>query len=369
MALQLFASDFLAIDIGFRYIKIVQVKKKKNDDLTIINYGIGDTPKGCIKNGAIKDKERVVAEIKKVMNENNLSAKEAKIVVSGTNIITRIFLIEKVNEKELDARVLEEIKTYLPINFDEHQVDYKVLGEVKDGNAEKIKVFVTAVAKKIIQSYIEILKDLSLKPLSVDIPANSTAKFFRKDIIERIDTSNFAKRSFRALNTDTCAVLDMGSETTIVNILKNKIPEFNRVLLHGSSSIDLAIFKAIDLEENQMDKAERYKRMYGLVKYKDQNNELEWQCSEAAKEDLNKLLKDIKLCFDFYKNKYAGEDVSKIYLVGGGSQLKGIRDYFESVFEIPTYPIGLTDVRGIEFASGLNKEKMNYLINVLGIAF
>jgi len=36
---------------------------------------------------------------------------------------------------------------------------------------------VTAVPKNILQSYVDVLQGLDLKPLAVDIPANSTAKF------------------------------------------------------------------------------------------------------------------------------------------------------------------------------------------------
>jgi len=45
------------------------------------------------------------------------------------------------------------------------------------------------------------------------------------------------------LNKDAFAVIDFGSETTIINILRNKILEFNKVILSGSSNLDEAIAK------------------------------------------------------------------------------------------------------------------------------
>jgi type IV pilus assembly protein PilM len=368
MALSLFSSDFLTVDIGFRYIKIVQLRKKKNNDVTIINFGIGDTPKGCIKNGAIKDQPKVIKEIKKVIQEHSLSAKEAKIVISGTNIITRIIMIDRVPTEEIDKAVWTEINTYLPINLNEHMVDYKVLGVINDSGKEKIKVFVTAVAKRIINSYLEILKTLNLKPIAVDIPANSVAKFFQKDIIHKETDSIMKKKKFAKLSSNTYAVIDLGSETSIVNILSNKVPEFNRVVLLGSSNIDGTILRDLNLESHQLDQAERYKKMYGMVRNKDLNNLLEWDCSEAAKVVINEIIKHIKMCFDFYIQRCAGEQISRMYLVGGGSQLKGLKDYLEDIFEMPVYPINFIEISGIEFNSGLNKEKVNYLINAVGIA-
>lgn len=360
MALSFFANDFITIDIGYKYIKIAQVKKVKNNDLMVINYGIGDTPEECIKNGAINDHEKVINGINRLLRENDLNSKEAKIVISGTNIVTRIIMVDKVEESRLEKKIWEEIHVSLPINLKEHEVDYKVLGSMLIGHEEKLKVFVTAVPKRIISSYINILKKLSLKPIAIDIPANSVSKFFRRDVLQFERTSTAG---------DTIAVLDMGSETTIVNILKNKIPEFNRVLLMGSSNIDAEIAKVLDLSKSQESKAELYKKTYGMVSNRNPNNDLELQCSEAARAVINQILKNVKMCFDFYTGRCSGEKVDRIYLIGGGAQLKGVTDYFTEILGVPTSMIKLQDVNSVKFAGNLDTEKINYFVNALGIAF
>jgi type IV pilus assembly protein PilM len=172
-----FSNSTITIDIGFRYIKIVQVKKSRNSVLSVMNYGIGDTPKGCIKNGAIKDKDAVVSEISRVLREHNINSKEAKIVMSGTNIISRVIMIDKVPASEVDKKVWEEIRATIPVDMNANRVDYKLLGDTIVDGQEKIKVFVTVVSKKIIDNYISILNDLNLKPIAVDIPSNSVSKF------------------------------------------------------------------------------------------------------------------------------------------------------------------------------------------------
>jgi len=363
-------NDYITIDVGFRYIKVVQVRKNKNDDLTVVNYGIGDTPKNAIKNGAIRDKKRVTAEIKKIIADNVLNVKNAKIVISGTNIITRIIMVDMLErmQNNEEARIWDEIKQCMPINLDEHMVDYKILDRITEDGVEKTRIFVTAVSKKIINSYIDMLKELGLKPLSVDIPANSVSKFFKKNITKKVSESYWVKQRTAAANSNTIAVIDLGSETTIINILKDKIPEFNRVVLIGSSNIDEEIFRNLDLEKGQEYKAEMYKKMYGIVEKRDPNNELEWQCSNSAKVVIDEILKNIRMCFDFYKLRCAGTDVSCIYLIGGGSQMKGIKSYFEKVLNIPVYPIDLLQIDGLEFSAYLDKQKLYYLVNALGAA-
>jgi type IV pilus assembly protein PilM len=369
MTLQAFyKSDFLTIDIGYRYIKVIQIRKKKNNDITIINYGIGDTPKGCIKNGDITDKEKVILEIKRIISQKGIVGKEAKILISGTSIITRIMIIDKVPESELDKKAWDEINESLPINLEEHSVDYKVIGIVNEGGKEKLKLFVTAVAKKIINNYVEILQSLGLKPLAVDTPANSVSKFFQKEIVDpKLDIFTRKNKTLN-LNSNAFAVMDLGSETTIVNVLNNKAPEFNRVLSLGSSNIDRVITENLEIDRTLTEKAEGYKRTYGIVRKQDMNNDLEWQCSEAARSVLDEIMKQTKVCLKFYKDRCAGEQISKMYLIGGGSSMKGLLDYFEDNLDVPVYNAKMLHFTGMDFARGLNLDNVNYLINAAGIA-
>jgi len=106
------------------------------------------------------------------MENINTKAKNAKIVMSGTNIISRVFVVEKIPGEDMNHLVRTTISQSMPIDLDAHQIDYKVLQEFREDGIDKIKVFVTAVLKSIIQSYIDILIELGLKPISVDIPAN-----------------------------------------------------------------------------------------------------------------------------------------------------------------------------------------------------
>ena len=187
-------TNLISIDIGFRNIKVVEVELGRRGGVFIKNFGIVATPPGCIKNGAIKDVKRVTSEIKRTMGDINVRAKNGKIVMSGTNIISRIFVIDRIPGEDLERLVRSTISQSMPIDLEAHQIDYKVLQEFQEGGVSKIKIFVTAVLKSIIQSYIDILTDLGLKPLSVDIPANSTAKFFSREITISQDETWF-KRS------------------------------------------------------------------------------------------------------------------------------------------------------------------------------
>ena len=140
-------NNYLSIDVGFRNIKVVEVAVNRNNEVYIKNFGIAPTPMNCIKNGVIKNVDAVSSEISRIIRENKMKVKKSKIVMSRTSIISRVFLIEKSKEKDFDTIVLDTITDQMPINPNEHKIDYKVLQELNENGKEMVKVFVTAVRK------------------------------------------------------------------------------------------------------------------------------------------------------------------------------------------------------------------------------
>lgn len=365
MLLPFFRNNYLSIDVGFRNIKVVEVSVNRNNEVYIKNFGIAPTPINCIKNGVIKNVDAVSSEISRIIRENKMKVKKSKIVMSGTSIISRVFMVDKVEDKDINDVITSTIKSYMPINPEEHKIDYKILQEFNENGIDKVKIFVTAVRKNIINSYIDVLFELGLKPISVDIPANSTAKFFNRDIKVSIDNVRFINPNRSQLNKDAFAVIDFGSETTIINILRSKILEFNKVILTGSTNLDDAISKNM---RKSIIEAERLKKMYGIsIPPPHTTNEDHLKVYKTLKEVVDKLLNQIYMCLTFYEARCYGVKVGKIFVIGGGSLLKGLGEYMEQVLQIPVYPVGLLDIDGININKNLNSEKLNFLVNAVGI--
>lgn len=358
--------SYICIDIGFRNIKIAEVEIRKNGDVYLKNFGIIPTPRGCIKNGSISNVEDIKNKIRVVIDEIGINAKDAKIVMSGTNIITRIFMVEIQPGQELDAIINSAIIDRMPIKLDTYKTDYKVLEHVEINGVPNMKVFVTAVKKSIIESYINVLVGLGLKPVAIDIPANSIGKFFSR----RIKSSRKSFLNFDSLNKpknkkETIAVLDFGSETTIVNIIRNRVIEFNRVILIGSSNIDFSISKTFDIA---LEKAESYKKMYGTKLGTSTSDEFQLKLHDATMQEVDKIIFNVKTCFKFYEERCCGAKVDKVFMIGGGSMLIGLDELLEAELKLPVYHTGLLDIDGIRVDKNLNIEKFNFLINSVGIA-
>ncbi|HEX3029493.1 MAG TPA: pilus assembly protein PilM [Clostridia bacterium] len=357
-------NSLLSIDIGFRNIKVTEVEIERDGKIFIDNFGIAATPKGCIKNGAIKDVSKITEEIRKVIEEHHMKAKKAKIVMSGTNIISRVLMLDNVPDLRDEHAFKSLIYQYIPINTGEYQINWKVLQTIKEGSVEKAKIFVTAAHKSIIKSYVDVLSGLRLTPVSIDIPANSTAKFFNRDIQVNESLTWFKQQKLSKAVDDTFAVLDFGSETTIINILRDKVLEFNKVVLIGSSNLDTVLANSLGMSESE---AERIKRMYGMDKSKADISSEHEAIYLTVKSKVDEIVKQIIQCFEFYEKRCFGSKVGKIYIIGGGSMLKGLREYLEESLHIPVFPVGLLSIDGIELNPKLDADKINFFINSVGI--
>jgi len=56
---------------------------------------------------------------------------------------------------------------------------------------------------------------------------------------------------------------------------------------------------------------------------------------------IERLTRQIAKCFEFYLERCYGTPISKIFIIGGGSQLSGLNQYLFSTFNVPVYPVGL----------------------------
>ncbi|MCX7709601.1 MAG: pilus assembly protein PilM [Clostridia bacterium] len=352
--------DVLCIDVGFRNIKVVEVSKEKDSRILVKKFALAATPSGAIANGSIRQTAKVADVIKKLISQQKMKAKSAKIIMSGTNIITHIYLINKELNTDLNTAVMRAVNYHLPFVGNDYKVEYKVLETIKKDNKEMCRVFVTAVPYVVIRSYVEVLKQLGLKALSIDIPSNSTAKLFSK-----VKSGNPVTGIKDQEDHPTFAVIDFGSETTILNVLENWILTFNKVLLSGSSNIDEYLAKnlGVGLEE-----AERLKITYGLKVPEGVSANECIRTVKSINEYIEGYSKRILACLDEYRKDSNGKEISKIFITGGGSQLHGFTEYLSSKLQLPVHPIYSVDLQGIIMSDGIEKTKLVFMANSLGIS-
>jgi type IV pilus assembly protein PilM len=355
-------NDILSIEIGFTNIKVVHSRKTVGDSLKIINFGINATPQGCIKNGIISNFEGIAENLREMIEYNNINEKNVKIVISaGSNIVSKVIYINKHDKGKVEELIREETTRQLPVNIIDQKMFYRVTGE----SANQYKVLVTVVPNAMIDNYIKLLSLLNFKPLSLEIPFSSVARFFSRGFKILEKSNSGSGRTIYNYGNGTIGVADLGSETTNLSIINNGALEFNRIILSGGRSLDEVIGKKLGVDRKT---AEVYKKMHGIVNDRHRGDDIERIVDECIREYVGEILRNIKRSIDFYINRCGGQNLETVFFIGGGSGLKGLRRFAQNILQLPVYTIDMLDFSNIKFEKSLDKEKIRFLVNAVGIA-
>lgn len=325
----LFVPKLIALEIGSCNTKIAQVKVS-GEKIYVDRFAMIPTPPEIVDDGRILDISVMAEHIKKALRDKKMRKKNTVITISGTSIITREIIMPKAKTKELQKMIKMESVQHFPINIDNYVLDYKVLEEIKNEKGSQYRVLLVAVPTVIVEEYMELADACGLNVLSIDFAGNSMVKFMKNEIMY---SSNKNDRE----NEGAVAVLDIGCKTTTVSILSEGIFQFNRILPYGSQDFTNMIANNLKISYEEADELKIKKAAIVHYDYETAPDISELiTVSRSIRAVLINMADDVSRLFDFYKSRDTGNSIGRICLIGGGSLVKGMDEYFEATLNIET---------------------------------
>lgn len=345
---KVFNKKAISIDIGSEVIKLV-VGKNQRGKIIVDKLITIPTPEGAVIDGAISNVLTLKKAISDVLESNEINLKDCICTTNSTTIINREITIPKVEEEEEETLIKYEIQQYLPINMNDYIVQHSILSTFNVEEKEKCNALVVTYPEKMANGYYKLLTETDLRPVALDVTYNSINK-----LINQATKINEEEYSIR----ETVAFIDMGAENLNVNIYNNGLFEFSRIIRSGGSNIDHDISKNFHLS---LQEAEQRKKISGNLLNKDQE---ENTLNALIQETVDQWLEELERIIQFYKNKRVGNNISKIYLYGGGALLKGIEEYFSEKLKLPVKKI--TTLDNVELSNKIIGEQLGVYLNALG---
>jgi type IV pilus assembly protein PilM len=352
----------ISVDIGKKNIKIVY-GKVIGQKIEIINFDIIKTPENSIQDGKIIDLPSIINCLRVSIKTKNITSKSLKLIISGTNVITRDIKIPKVDEKEIDKILEYEAPQYFPISLENYVMDYKIIEEIKDEEGDSYRLLLVAVPEVQVEEYMQIPKILKMDIKSIDIPANGIYKYMSNGGNLNKDNEN---------EVGEYAVIDFGAYTTDVCIFSKGTLMFNRILLKGGKEIDETISNSMNIDYEIAENLKCRKLM--LIDDENISDKFEkdvLQLNEIAKPAIITQADDINKFLDFYNSRMYGNRISKIYICGGGSKIKGLNKFLSSYMNMPVEYMSYEDnliIKSKRIKESFN-EKFPYLVNAIGTIF
>lgn len=290
------------MDIGTSSIKMVELAKR-GGKLELVTYGYSENAREGVLDGWTKNTDYVVKVVDKIYKKMEASTEKAVATLPAFSVFSSIINLRNVDKKGLAAAVEWEAKKFIPLPLEEMILDWKVIGDNKNGDKNSLMVFLTGSPKKLVKKYVDI---------------------FRKTLVTLVSLETETFSLIRALlgeDKSTVMIVEIGATNTDICIVKAGIPMVSRSLDLGGRTITKSISGTLNIGSFR---AEQFKRDLGFATSQNINDVIPKTISNSV----NPIIDEIRYLLNLFQNK--NEDkVEKIVLAGGSVMLPNFVEYLK----------------------------------------
>ncbi len=330
----------VSIDIGSYETKIVE-GRLKNKEIEIDKYFSFLTPEGVYKNGYIVDEELLYYMLKEEFSRQKVTANNGYISIKSSFVFTREITLPNVGKEEIDGILKYQLGEYLPIEPEEYVVQYRTIGKKKENHIQKQNFLLIAVPKKIIESHLSLLENLNLKPTVLDFQSNSITKLIDNNSI--INDKNGTEEK-------AIGLIDLGFNNTNVTISKNGHMQVARIIEFGGDDLNRNILNIFEFTKEQLEDKKR--GIKNISKTDEEYTEYN-RLVNIVNISIEDIMRRIDAIFKYYTSREIGNEIQRILLYGGLSNINGMDKLFEDYYNIPTMKI--QNIDGIFISKDENK--------------
>ncbi|MCI5072849.1 pilus assembly protein PilM [bacterium] len=317
------SNKLVGIDLGASSIKLVALEKVADNEYHLKHFRMLPLPKDTILEGSIMDTAMVTDTISKLYELENIKEKNVATSISGNSVIVKKLLLPQMSSEELEQSIHWDADQYIPFDVNEVNLDVKILKDAGEGAGfDEMEILLAAAKKEVIADYVSVFEAASLKPVVVDLDVLAVGNMFE------VNYPEYAEQ--------TVLVANIGSSVTNINIVGQGTSKFTRDVPLGGinytsdiqKQLQVSFEEAEDLKIGGKINVESPDAIDGLS----ESNEV-GSILHAVSES---IAVEIQRSIDFFSSQAVGEEVSAIFLTGGGAKSPGLKESIQQNTELPT---------------------------------
>ncbi len=291
----------IGLDVGSRYLKVVQVSHAGNapEVSRIAVRALTEAGRGAHAGAA------VVEAIVKLFRDSGLRGRQVVTGVGGHDVIVKRVELERMKPSELREVIRWEAEQHLPFDTASVELDFQILS-----SGDPMDVLLVAAKRDLVHGATDIVSAAGLG-------------------LEVLDVDGFALGNALIHNHPEAAdgivmVADMGWETTTVVVVEEGIPAVTRDLHFGVRSLCKTVQRETGLETRALEAMIRGQRVSP-----DLQSVIEVAVDEMAVE--------LERASAFLKTRPADLGLGRVYLSGGGARIPGLADALGRILSVETH--------------------------------
>lgn len=303
-------SDAFGLDIGDRTFKLVQMEHgHAKDGYQLAAWGSVDVPEGIMEGGEIKDMDKAVECIRRLIKgvRGRLSGRAVVACLPEAKTFIKIVNAAAGDEESLRKAVVSELERSIPLPLSELYYDWRLISAPETAAAgapiaPSSRVLLGAAPRRLVDDYTAMLESAGLAPLALEIEATSISR---------------AIVPGTALTDDAIGILDIGGTRSSLVVVDGGALQMSISIPISGIGITQAVSESLAIS---VDDAEKLKRECGLDANRCEDKM--WQILQPLIEDMTDKIRN---ALRFYQIGFpSGKKVERIYLCGGGAQFHEI---------------------------------------------
>jgi len=284
----------IGLDIGSGFVKVVEVDHSGSQP-EVSRVAMRPLLPDAIVEGEIMDYGLVSDTVRGLFQELGIKGAEVVTAIGGHDVIIKKIQMDRMKESDAREVIRWEAEQHVPFDIKSVELDFQILNPHDEGM--QMEVLLVAAKRELVDNKVGLLQDAGINPVIIDVDAFALHNAFEHNYPESRE--------------GIIALVNVGHETTNVNILENGIPILTRDIPFGSRRIR---------EDLQRERGLTAEQAEDVVQARETVDDLERFVDVSADE----IAVGIERASAFLMTREDGETLGRIFLSGGGARVPGM---------------------------------------------
>jgi type IV pilus assembly protein PilM len=286
----------VGLDIGSGYLKVAVIDHSGQVPVVekLVVHPLGSD---AIVEGEIMDPGLVASTIDTMFVEHDIDVREVVVSVGGRDVIIKPIQMDRMSKSDAREVIRWEAEQHVPFDMDDVQLDFEITDP--DGEGLQMGVLLVAAKRELIENKMALLEEAKLIPVVIDVDAFAM--------------HNALELNYPEAMRGIVGLVNIGHETTTVNILDEGIPVLTRDISFGTRRLSLDLQRERGMLADEAEKVLRGENV---------DDRLRAFLHERAQE----VARGIERAAAFLETQDLGAKLSRLYLCGGGVRVPAVAD-------------------------------------------
>jgi type IV pilus assembly protein PilM len=296
----------VALDIGSGLIKLVVIDHGSGEPV-LTKVAFTSVVDGAIVEGEVMDPGIVADAIRGLLTSAGIKAKKVVTAVGGRDVIIKKISMDRMKEAEAREQIRWEAEQHVPFDMDNVELDFQILDP--EGEGLQMGVLLVAAKRELVETKQSLLADVGLEATVIDVDAFALHNAFELNYPDAM--------------RGVVGLINIGHETTNVNILDEGVPVLTRDIMLGTRRFREDLQRERNMSADDADQ---------LLRGFERNEALEPLLASRGEE----LAVGIERAAAFLQSSSrSASGLARIYTSGGGSRIPGLNRILADRLRLP----------------------------------